>query len=132
MDMTRPGDPRVAASPFVIGDPGRTWREMPAGPPVAPAGNADVELTAATVPGMVIRAATVRGLLHRFNGTSGQDSFALAQHVATGGAGRFIAAVCDGVGSLGRSREAARLVSGCLADSRRGRRTVAGCLRAGQ
>ena len=116
MEMMPPGDPRVAASAFVIGDPGRTARELPAGLPAAPAGHADVELTAATVPGMVIRAATVRGLLHRFNGTVGQDAFALAQHAAAGGPACAIAAVCDGVGALGRSDEAARLVSRCLAN----------------
>jgi Protein phosphatase 2C len=75
-----------------------------------------VELTAATVPGMVIRAAAVRGLLHRFNGTVGQDAFALAQRVAEGSPAQVIAVVCDGVGALGRSDEAARLVSRCLAD----------------
>jgi hypothetical protein len=85
---------------------------MAAGPPVAPAGQADVELSAATLPGVVIRAATVRGLLHRFNGTSGQDAYALAQDAAD----RTIAVVCDGVGSLGRSREAARLACRRLAD----------------
>jgi hypothetical protein len=116
MEEKWPGDPRVAASPFVIGDPGRTARELPAGLPAAPAGHPDVELTAATVPGMVIRAATVRGLLHRFNGTVGQDAFALAQHVAEASPARAIAVVCDGVGALGRSDEAARLVSRCLAD----------------
>jgi Protein phosphatase 2C len=116
MDTTSPGDPRVAASPFVIGDPGRTARELPAGLPAAPAGHPDVELTAATVPGMVIRAATVRGLLHRFNGTVGQDAFALAQYAAEGGPAQAVAVVCDGVGALGRSDEAARLVSRCLAD----------------
>lgn len=116
MEMMPAGDPQVAASPFVIGDPGRTARELPAGPPVAPAGHADVELTAATAPGMVIRAATVRGLLHRCNGTVGQDAFALAQHAAADGPTRAIAAVCDGVGALHRSAEAARLVSRRLAD----------------
>jgi len=116
MDIPPSGNALAAASSFVIGDPGRTARELPAGPPVAPAGQADVELTAATVPGMVIRAATVRGLLHRCDGTPGQDAFALAQHAAAGGPRRVVAAVCDGVGALGRSGEAARLVSRCLAD----------------
>jgi hypothetical protein len=116
MDITPRGDPRTAASPFWIGDPGRTARELHTGPPTAPAGRADVQLTAATVAGMVVRAASVRGLLHHFNGTPGQDAFALAEHVAAGERPRVIAAVCDGVGALGRSDEAARLVSRCLAD----------------
>jgi hypothetical protein len=116
MDMTPPGDPRAAASPYAIGEAGRAARELAAGPPAAPAGQADAELTAATVAGMIIRAATVRGLLHRFNGTAGQDAFALARAATAGGADRAVAVVCDGVGALGRSGEAARLASRCLAD----------------
>lgn len=113
-------DPRVAASPFAIGDPGRTALELPAGPPGIPIGQADVELSAATVPGMALRAASVRGLLHRFNATPGQDAFALAeQHRDEPDAPRAVAVVCDGVGSLGRSHEAARLVSRMLAGAGR-------------
>lgn len=113
--MTAP-DPRVAAAPFAIGDPGRTALELPAGPPGTPIGQPDAELSAANVPGMVIRAASVRGLLHRFNATPGQDAFALAEHHREEpDAPRAVAVVCDGVGSLGRSHEAARLVSRGLA-----------------
>lgn len=109
-------EPRTATSPYAIGDPGRAAQELPAGPPGTPIGQADAELSAATLPGMIIRAASVRGLLHRFNGTPGQDAFAIAQgkdegHAAPGA----IAVVCDGVGSLGRSGEAARLASRLLA-----------------
>ena len=111
MNSTVPAVFRAGSSPYAIGDPGRAASELAAGPPVVPAGQPDVELSAATLPGMVIRAATIRGLLHRFNGTSGQDAFALAQDPA----GRAIAVVCDGVGSLGRSREAAQLASRHLA-----------------
>jgi hypothetical protein len=90
--------------------------ELPAGPPGTPIGQADTELSAATLPGMVIRAASVRGLLHRFNGTPGQDAFAIAQyHREDRDAPQAIAVVCDGVGALGRSHEAARLVSRLLA-----------------
>ena len=62
-------NPRSAVSPFAIGDPGRAASELPAGPPGMPIGQADAELSAAALPGMIIRAASVRGLLHRFNGT---------------------------------------------------------------
>ena len=111
-------DPRAAVSPFAIGDPGRAASELPAGPPGMPIGQADAELSAATLPGMTIRAASIRGLLHRFNGTPGQDAFAIAQHQHEElDASRAIAVVCDGVGALGRSHEAARLVSRLLAGS---------------
>ena len=109
-------NPRSAVSPFAIGDPGRAASELPAGPPGMPIGQADAELSAAALPGMIIRAASVRGLLHRFNGTPGQDAFAIAQHQHEElDAPRAIAVVCDGVGALGRSHEAARLVSRLLA-----------------
>ena len=116
--MSSSPDPRVAASPFAIGDPGRAARELPAGPPGRPIGQADAELSAATLSGMVIRAASVRGLLHRSNGTSGQDAFAIAQsHTGGSRPPQAITVVCDGVGALGRSHEAARLVSRLLAEA---------------
>jgi hypothetical protein len=107
--------PRVAASPFAIGEPGRAAVEMPAGLPRAD-GPADAELSAATVGGMLIRAATVRGLQHRASGSARQDAFAIGHvgHVSQAGKLRSIVAVCDGVGSYGRSDEAARLVSRLL------------------
>lgn len=104
--------PRAAASPFAIGEPGRAAAEIPAGLPHAD-GPADAELSAATVGGMLVRAATVRGLQHRASGTVRQDAFAIG-HVGQADKLRSIVAVCDGVGSYGRSDEAARLVSRLL------------------
>lgn len=104
--------PRVAASPFAIGEPGRAAAETPAGLPRAD-GPADAELSAAAVGGMLVRAATVRGLQHRATGTVRQDAFAIG-HVGDAGKLRSIVVVCDGVGSYGRSDEAARLVSRLL------------------
>jgi Protein phosphatase 2C len=116
--MSSSSDPRAVSSPFAIGDAGRAARELPAGPPGRPIGQADAELSAAALPGMFIRAASVRGLLHRSNGTCGQDAFAIAQHHAgEDHPPRAITVVCDGVGALGRSHEAARLVSRLLAES---------------
>jgi serine/threonine protein phosphatase PrpC len=97
----------------VIGDPGRAGLELPAGPPGPRTGLADFELSAASLPGMLIRAATLRGLQHRSLGEPRQDAFALGRHQATDAA---VAVVCDGVGSLGRSDEAASLVSRQLVD----------------
>lgn len=110
-----PSDPRVAASPFAIGDPGRTARERQAGPPGNRGAVPDTELSAAVLPGLVMRAATVRGLQHRALGEPRQDAFAIGHRAIAGGTARAIAVVCDGVGSLGRSEEAAMLVSRCLA-----------------
>jgi hypothetical protein len=103
------GFPPVACA---IGDPGRAAAEMPDGPPPDVAGPSDIELSAATLPGMRIRAASSRGLQHRAQRTLRQDAFALSQ--APGGGA--VAVVCDGVGSLDRSDWAALLVSRRLAE----------------
>jgi hypothetical protein len=97
--------------PYSIGSPGRAALELPEGAPGSRSGPADVELSAAALPGMLIRAATSRGLLHRGHGTPRQDAFAL-----TSRGGSAVAVVCDGVGQFGRSDEAAALVSRRLAD----------------
>jgi hypothetical protein len=98
-----------------IGNPGRAAAEVPDGPPPAAVGPSDIELSAASLPGMRIRAASVRGVQHRAQHTVRQDAFALGQ--AADGA-VAIAAVCDGVGSLERSEYAATLVSRRLAEYR--------------
>ncbi|WP_432927416.1 protein phosphatase 2C domain-containing protein [Microbispora sp. CA-135349] len=117
MTSIQVGDPRVAASPFAIGDPGRAGTELPAGPPGVRVGQSDVEFSAASLPGMVVRAVTMRGLLHRANEQPRQDAFAIARHhPAPDTPARAVAVVCDGVGSLGRSDEAAVLVSRRLAE----------------
>ena len=99
--------------PYFIGEPGRAALELPDGAPGGRSWPADVELSSAALPGMLIRAATSRGLLHRGRRTPRQDAFALScrdlEHV--------IAVVCDGVGEFGRSDEAATLVSRNLADA---------------
>jgi hypothetical protein len=101
---------------FAIGDPGRAALELADGAPGIRSGSADVELSTAALPGMLIRAATTRGLLHRARGTQRQDAFALGHLGTGGGADLAIAVVCDGVGQFGRSDEAAMLVSRRLAD----------------
>jgi serine/threonine protein phosphatase PrpC len=101
-------EPRIATSPFAIGDPGRAALELPSGPPCARIGHADVESSAAALTGLHITAATIRGLQHRAMGQPRQDAYAIGR--GTGDeSGHVIAVVCDGVGSLGRSDEAAGL-----------------------
>jgi hypothetical protein len=102
-------------SPYLIGEPGSAAFDRSAGPPGPPIGLADAELSAASLPGMDIRAATVRGVLHRATGHPRQDAFALGHRRQIGRSGRAVVVVCDGVGALGRSQEAAMLVSRHLA-----------------
>jgi Protein phosphatase 2C len=98
---------------YAIGDPGRAAREVPDGAPPRPAGDSDVELSCAALSGMVVRAASCRGLAHRARDKPRQDAFALA--TTSDPPGRLVAVVCDGVGEFDRSGEAARLVSRGLA-----------------
>jgi serine/threonine protein phosphatase PrpC len=101
---------------FVIGDPGRAALELPAGPPPARIGPADVELSTVSMPGLVIRAASSRGLQHRAGRKVRQDAFALGHRAIAGEDDQAVAVVCDGLGSLDRSDEAAVLVSRRLAE----------------
>ena len=74
-------------------------------------GPPDFAISAATLPGIRVLVASVRGVQHRAEHTARQDAFALAQAGGT----HAIAVVCDGVGSLDRSDPAAALVSQQLA-----------------
>ena len=100
---------------FSIGEPGRAACEVPKNMPGPRSGRADIEFSAAAWPGMLIRAATTRGLLHRARGMPRQDAFALG-HCGVDQADPAIAVVCDGVGEFRRSDEAAILVSRRLVD----------------
>src|SRR5580658_641632 len=107
---------RRTLSPYFIGDPGQAALDVHAGPPDSCPGNADAELSAAALPGLEIRAATVRGVQRRASRKPRQAAFALgrqsehAQH-AHGPRERAIAVVCDGVGTCGSAEEVALLVS---------------------
>ena len=96
-----------------IGVPGRAATEIADGPPPAVIGPSDIAVSAATLPGIRIRGASVRGVQHRAEHTVRQDAFALAQAGGT----HAVAVVCDGVGSLDRSDFAAKLVSEQLAEN---------------
>jgi Protein phosphatase 2C len=100
---------------YAIGDPGRAARETPDGPPPALIGLADVELSMASLPGMVIRAASSRGLHHRARRLVRQDAYALGRRALDGEPQHAVVTVCDGVGSLECSHYAAALVSQRLA-----------------
>jgi serine/threonine protein phosphatase PrpC len=100
-----------------IGDPGRGALEVPEGLPPARVGAADIEISSAELPGMRIRAASSRGILHRHQRTVRQDAFALAhRRLLPSEEAAAVLVVCDGVGSLERSDEAAAQVSRRLAE----------------
>jgi hypothetical protein len=101
---------------FAIGDPGRAARETPDGPPPALTGPADVHLSMASLAGLVIRAASSRGVHHRARHITRQDTYALARRDLDGQPEQAVVAVCDGVGSLEYSHQAAALVSLRLAE----------------
>jgi hypothetical protein len=91
-----------------IGDPGRAARELTAGlPPRLPA-VPDHVLAEHCTAGLAIRAASIRGLMHRHRDQPRQDGFAVAHEVASD---TTLVVVCDGVGSFPRSHEAAEFVT---------------------
>ena len=104
-----------AVARYSIGEPGRASAELTAGPPPARVGPADVELSTASVGGILVHAASSRGLEHRAKGTVRQDAFALSSRNVPGAAELMVAVVCDGVGSLPLSDVAATFASRRLA-----------------
>ena len=108
-------DARAGFAGWAIGDPGRAAVELLAGAPVSEVGQADIEVSSAELPGMAVRAASVRGLMHRARGGPRQDALALAKRSQEAAEHDLIAVVCDGVGSLERSHEAANAVARGLA-----------------
>lgn len=96
-----------------IGDPGRAAREVTSGVPPERAEIPDHALSEHCVPGLQIRAASLRGLMHRHHGTPRQDAYSVTYDQATA---TTVVVVCDGVGSLPRSGEAAAFVTTRLPD----------------
>lgn len=96
------------ADPLAIGDPGRAARELGPGLPSRYPDCSDHELSACAVPGAEVRAASVRGLLHRYRDQPRQDRFSIAYDQLTG---TLVVTVCDGVGQFDLSQEAAGYVA---------------------
>jgi hypothetical protein len=101
---------------FAIGDPGRAALETQDGAPPVMTGQPDVTLSMASMSGMVIRAASSRGVQHRARRTVRQDAYALGHRAQDGEPEQAVVVVCDGVGSLQYSHYAAALVSARLAE----------------
>jgi protein phosphatase 2C-like protein len=92
---------------LTIGDPGRSALEIRPGTPTRPWSRPDTAVDAATMAGLEVRAASRRGLYHKYAGTPRQDAYSLA--VQGDGAG-LVVTVCDGLGSMANSHHAADLV----------------------
>lgn len=104
------GDDRTwtgqSGSPWIVGNPGRSFGVVPklsAGvdPP-------DTVVDGAQAGAMTVRAASVRGLSHRYYTTPRQDAYAAA---VTEDQGYVIAIVADGVSSGKYSHQAAKIVT---------------------
>jgi serine/threonine protein phosphatase PrpC len=98
----------MVTQPVAIGDPGRAAIELAAGRPPAIVTNADHEISECSIDGVEVRAASIRGLMHRYREEPRQDRFAISYDAPND---MLLIAVCDGVGSLGQSHEAADLAS---------------------
>lgn len=93
---------------FEIGVPGRAASELAAGRPTRFPDSADHELSECSVPGASVRAASVRGLMHRYREQPRQDRFSIVYDAPTT---TLIVTVCDGVGQFALSQEAAAFVA---------------------
>ncbi|RUP27140.1 MAG: hypothetical protein EKK51_27925 [Mycolicibacterium sp.] len=98
---------------YTIGDPGRAADEVGAGAAGLQPGRSDIVADAADALGLTIRAASVRGVLHRHYGTPRQDSYSMSWQPDSE---TLLVVACDGVGSLEMSHEAADHVADRLAD----------------
>jgi serine/threonine protein phosphatase PrpC len=98
----------VTGEVLAIGDSGRAATEIGPGAPTRYPDSADHELSECQVPGAQVRAASVRGLLHRYRSQPRQDRFSVVYDEATA---TLVVAVCDGVGQFALSQEAASFVA---------------------
>jgi len=98
------GVPSIGVYPRVL--------ELGQGDPPESAWPVDLAVTSCSTDSLEIRAASVRGFLHRARRAPRQDAFAVQQ----GNDGTVLVVVCDGVGSLPLSERAAQLICDTLPD----------------
>jgi hypothetical protein len=91
-----------------IGEPGRTATAIGPCAPTYHPDSADHELSECVVPGAQVRAASIRGLMHRYRREPRQDRFSVVCDDATA---TLVIVVCDGVGEFALSQEAAAFVA---------------------
>lgn len=99
--------------PFVVGEAGRSYREISGGAPFPTAMPSDAVCDGFDFDGWALRAASVRGLSHRHAGTARQDAYAVRYSAEMD---RLVLIVCDGVGSGELSQIAADVASTYIAD----------------
>jgi serine/threonine protein phosphatase PrpC len=104
---TEPGWQPEGRFEFSIGEPGQAFRQVRSTLPFFPV-QPDSVSDGGTAGGLAIRAASVRGLHHRYDGKPRQDSYGAA--LSEDGQW-LIAVVADGVGKGPKSQNAAALVS---------------------
>lgn len=93
---------------YFIGEPGRAATELGPGLPTRCPDSADHELSECSVPGASVRAASVRGILHRYRNQPRQDRYSVIFDPPTM---TLVVTVCDGVGQFALSQEAASFVA---------------------
>jgi hypothetical protein len=98
----------LGAGVLAIGDPGRAATEVGPGLPSRHPDSADHELSECQVPGAQVRAASVRGLMHRYRFQPRQDRYSIVYDEPTA---TLIVTVCDGVGQFALSHGAAGFVA---------------------
>src|SRR5438045_913877 len=86
--------------------------EISQGEPPEPAWPVDAAVSSCCLNALEIRAASVRGFMHRARNAPRQDAFAIQK----GDEGSVLLVVCDGVGSLPLSERAAHLICDTLPD----------------
>lgn len=93
---------------LTIGEPGRAATEIGPRAPAHYPESADHELSECEVPGAQVRAASIRGLMHRYKRKPRQDRFSIVYDDTTS---TLVITVCDGVGQFDLSQEAAGFVA---------------------
>jgi serine/threonine protein phosphatase PrpC len=116
VDLALTDPHRVSVPPAVIGAPGRAYAEVRPLLRTDPAQPPDTTVDHGAVGDLEVRAAAVRGLSHRQNGSPRQDAYGFT---VTADQEWLVAVVADGVSAGRLSHEAASFVA------RRGPRAVA-------
>jgi hypothetical protein len=97
-----------AGEPFIVGDAGRSFYEVVPHLLSEPWERPDTVIDGGRVGGLEVRAASLRGLSHRYSGVTRQDSYGLGVDAA----GRWlVTVVADGVSAGRLSHVAASLVT---------------------
>jgi hypothetical protein len=98
------------SEPLVIGTPVAAFEPRPPG---APGYRPDTAVDGWSTPALTVRAASVRGYQHRYDGTPRQDDVTVGWHP---GSGAVVAAVADGVSDAALAHLGATLACRCAVE----------------